>query len=258
MQKSLSSLALIAGLCLSVSFGTAQADQTYNGNGATGFGGAFGNSSLAVTDDAGTGLISFVLTAAAGLNNDVVFYIAPSASGTFTDTSSLSDNADGGRTAISGFSSSNSSRTTATFAPGFGAKFALLLDVPDGFAGLFQLASGGNNSLIFLKNANYTNPSTNVYDFNILASDLGLQTGTGDTFSFEGTYISSTAYRSDETYGASTVTNPGNAPNPGFTGGLNFTSADIYTLAIPEPGTIGMMVAGAGMLLFFRRRRTRS
>ena len=53
--------AVVAGLTSNQAF--AQTD-TYSGNKSTGFGGPLGNSTLAVSEDANTGLITFNLTLA--------------------------------------------------------------------------------------------------------------------------------------------------------------------------------------------------
>ena len=86
-------------------------------------------------------------------------------------------------------------------------------------------------------------------------SQIGLTVGSGQTFSFVGSLINDSAYRSDETFGRS-VTTPGNpiyAPNAGFTGSQVFTGDFSYTLgAVPEPGPppssvwVWLISAGSG------------
>src|SRR6185295_314001 len=111
---------------------------------ATGFGGSVGTGSLTVSDTANS--LTFTLNRGSGtLDNDLVVYL-DTQSGGFTDTSSLSDNADGGRTAVSGYS--GGARTVATFASGFTADYALSIE--NGFIGVFQLVAGGSGSLNFL------------------------------------------------------------------------------------------------------------
>jgi hypothetical protein len=232
---------------------------TYLGNGNTGFGGVIGDATLAITNN--SSLINFVLNAGASFGNDddLVMYI-DSVPGGFSDTSTFADNTDGGHIAISGEDSNNSgdggasTQTVATFPTGFLADYALVVDPTDSFAGLYQLASGGNGSLVYQSSAatNYSNPSTNTYDFQLHAADLGL---TGATFSFVGTLISQTAYRSNETFGnSSTTASGGSAPNAGFNGTQTFTSSDTFTL-VPEGSTWGMMACGVGVLVVWRRGR---
>src|ERR1700733_9338528 len=110
---------LTLGLFLAAA--TASFGATYNGNGNAGFNGSLGNSVLTVSDSGGN--VNFSLAAGAAIGGDnIVFYI-DSAAGGFSDTSTFSDNADGGREAISGFNSGNPSRTLATFASGFTADY---------------------------------------------------------------------------------------------------------------------------------------
>lgn len=125
---------------------------TYNGNGGTGFGGPVGNSSLTLTYNAGTVNGSFT----PGTNfsgNDLVLYIGTSLTG-IADTGSLSDNGDGGRTAISGVSGNG--RTLATFATGFRPSFALSIE-PGVFGGLFNIVSNPSN-FAFISSANLAVP----------------------------------------------------------------------------------------------------
>jgi len=228
----------------------------YNGNGDSGFSGALGNSTLTVTDSAGT--INFSLAAGApiGAGNDIVFYI-DSVAGGFPDTSTFSDQADAGREAISGLSTAAQNgtaaneRTLATFAGGFNADYAIVID-GSGNGNLFQLASGGNNSLVFQNGVNLANVA-NTYTFNTSLASLGLTQG--QSFNFVASLISGTAFRSNETIGdIGTV-----ATNPGFTGPITYTNFDTYTsTAVPEPGTIISFLSGSsllGAMMFIRRRR---
>jgi hypothetical protein len=248
MRKSLLAMAAMSALALSVSARAA----VYLGNGATGFGGSLGNGSLSITDD-GTN-ITFTLNNAGGFNgNDVVVYI-DSVAGGFADTSQLSDDGDGGRESVSGFNSSNPSRTLAVFPAGFGADYALEFE-NNTFDGLFQLVAGGNNTMNFVGGNSPTSPATNgPYVVTVPLSDLGITSG--DSFSFVGTLISTTAYRSNETIGDSvTIPDPagGSAPNAGFNGSTIFSSAEVYPAPAPEPASL-VMVGGALALLAGRRR----
>ena len=76
--------------------------------------------------------------------------------------------------------------------------------------------------------------------------------GLTDPLSFEGTLISPTAYRSNETFGAS-VTTPGtvgDTPNAGFTGTQTFSTQN--TFVVPEPASIGLL--GLMGSIGFRRK----
>ncbi|HSY17513.1 MAG TPA: PEP-CTERM sorting domain-containing protein [Candidatus Acidoferrales bacterium] len=242
-----------------LSLGCSALATDFSGNGATGFGGSVGTGSLTVSDTASS--LTFTLNRGSGtLDNDLVVYL-DTQSGGFTDTSTFSDNGDGGRTAISGFNSGNPSRTVATFASGFGADYAL--DIENGFIGVFQLASGGNGSLQFLFGQSQSGSDSSAnYSITLSAAQMaqiGLTADSGQTFSLEGSLISNTGYRANETIGTS-VTTPdsgGDAPNSGFNGTQVFSSAPSYTLIapVPEPTTMALGAGGLALLYILRRRR---
>jgi hypothetical protein len=225
---------------------------TYAGNGATGFGGAIGNGNLVITAD-GAGNVTFTLNnASAFTGNDLVVYI-DSVAGGFANTTQFSDNGDGGRESISAYNSGNPSRATVSFPTGFAADYALEFE-NDTYDGLFQLVAGGNNSLNYVTG---NGPSTagGPYVVTFPLSDIGLTTGQG--FNFDADLISTSAYGSNETIGASTTTpDPagGAAPNAGFNGSIAFTAADTFGV-VPEPASLSVLgiVGAAGVA---RRRRT--
>jgi hypothetical protein len=214
----------------------------YLGNANTGFGGTVGNGNLTMTDD-GTNL-TMTLTTGNALNDDLVVYV-DSVAGGFPDTSLLSDNGDGGRTAISGFNGGNPSRTLVTFPSGFNADYAFSIE--NGFIGLFGLAAGGNNSLTFITGQGQSgNPNAGSYSITLPLAALGVSAG--QQFHFVGTYVSTSAYRSNETIG------PSDAPsgNLAFSGQLDFTGSDVYP--VPEPASIAV-IGGMAMMLGLRRRK---
>ena len=193
----------------------------YPGNGGGGFGGAIGGSTLGVTDD-GTN-ITFTLTKGSGNFTDVlVIYIDNKLGGGFGSTSGFSDAADGLRRAISGFDG-GSNRSIMNFTGSFKPQYAIGAAPVETFGGVWQLANGANNSLIFRSSVNLTpNNSQNAatYTMTLNKADIGI-TGTID-FNFVATFISNTAFRADEGIG---FTNPGS--NPGF-GNISITSSYAY------------------------------
>jgi hypothetical protein len=221
----------------------------YPGNGASGFGGPVGTGSLTINDSL-SGMSITLNRGAGNLNDDLVLYLDTQPGG-FADTSAFSDNGDGGRTAISGFNSGNPSRTIASFPNPFGADYAVSIE--NGFIGVFGLASGGNNSLNYLFGQSQSGINSDPsYTINITAAQMaqiGLTPGSGQTFFFVGSLISTSAYRSDETIGPSV-----SSGNPGFGTPLQFTGDLSYTL-VPEPSSIGLLLLGAGAFVTARRRR---
>jgi len=219
----------------------------YTGNGGTGFGGPIGGSTLTVTNGA-SNTLDFSLTTGVPFSGNALVIYLDSIPGGDNSTSTYTDTADGGRTAISGLSGNG--RTLATFAPGFGADFAIAVE-PGSFAGLFNLSTPGNFN--FVASAGLSGSGTGPFTFSVNRADLGLN-ALGDPVSFEGTLISTSGYRSNETIGTS-VTTPGTAgdtPNAGFTGTQTFSTAN--TFAVPEPASAGLL--GLGTMVFaFRRRR---
>src|SRR5579884_690786 len=118
VQRTLGSVALVVVMAA----GTAGAT-TYAGNGASGFGGPVGLGSLTITDD-GAGNINFSLATGGALNDDLVLYLDTQSGGANSNLT-FTDNADGGRTAISGANNGMGTRSLVTFAPGFGADKAI-------------------------------------------------------------------------------------------------------------------------------------
>ena len=249
-------LKLLTAATILASFTSALRADVYGGNGATGFGGVLGNASLTVTD--ANGVINFSITTGQPFTANVIVFYIDSKTGGFGDTSTFADNGDDGRTAISGFERSNpdsggsDTRTLATFASGFAADYAIALQ--PGFAGLFQLASGADGSLMYLGSANGQNPSGNTFTFSISATDIGLTT-VGQAVRFSASLISGTAFRSNETIGTSTTAG---GQNPGFSGALTYTGFESYSItSIPEPSTVSLIALGAAAAIIRVRGRRR-
>jgi hypothetical protein len=230
----------------------------YAGNGATGFGGPIGGASLAISNNS-AGLITFTLTCAgAGFGtNDVAFYF-DSVAGGYSSTSTFTDNADSGRSTLSGLGatgSTNPGPSVVTFASGFTADYGVALDGA-GNGNLFLLGTG---SFTFVSGTNYA-INSNVYTFSLNASALGLTVANGSTFKFVANELNANdssnggIYRSNESIG----TNSAGAANPAQ-GPLTFTAYDSYTLSgVPEPSTnVAMFVGGAVVLGGFLIRRRR-
>lgn len=198
----------------------------FPGNGASGFGGAIGGSTLNITNNATT--VFFQLTTASAFSgNALVIYVDNLSGGGFTNTSTFVDNSDGGREAISGYSNPN--RTLINFPAGFTPQKAITVE-PGVFSGLFTLSSAA--TFPFVASGGLAGSGTS-FTFSFNKTDLGV-TGSGD-FKFFATLISTTAYRSNEAIG-SVLTDPsptpGDVPNYAFTGTINPATYDTYTGAV--------------------------
>ena len=250
--KTLKTFFSVAVLATVVAVGSVRAQSvsdSYPGNQNTSFGGAVGNGSLQVVNDS-LGAINFTYTrGSSNFDNPIVIYI-DSVTGGATSTSGFTDTADPLRRAISGFDFVEG-RSTLNFAAGFGADYAIALN--NGFAGLWSLSDPAN--FPFLSSADLlpspASQTAATYTFDITAADIGLTANSGDSFSFFSTYISDTAFRSVETFGASYIGSPAAGRNTFDAAGSN-----TFTL-VPEPTTCGFLAtAAAAMAARLARRRT--
>jgi hypothetical protein len=238
-------LSSFAAAALTVGTSHSQVVESFNGNGDTGFGGTVGNGVLQISSDI-SGSLDFTFTRGTDtFGNAIVIYFDTAAGGA-ADTSGFTDSADGLRVAISGFNGTD--RSTLNFASGFGADYALALD--SNFAGLWSLSDTANFG--FISDAGISpasDPSAATYTFSINGSDIGLTAGSGESFTFFTSYISTTAFRSTETFGASFI----GTPTQGYTtfdadGSNSFTT-------VPEPSTYALLTLGALALGGYAARR---
>ncbi|HIC31072.1 MAG TPA: T9SS type A sorting domain-containing protein [Flavobacteriaceae bacterium] len=208
---------ILSLLASSVSFG----QQSYSGNGNTGFGGPIGQSSMTISHDVTT--VTFTITkGGADFNDAFVLYLDTKSGGRTAIDNQVNDNGDGLRTAISN-GDSGGFASTVGFTAGFEVDYAIAVNTS--FGGLWEIpASGtiGNNGLTYINTANSTLTTTTQASFTLTVNwaDLGLTTP--DSFDFVGLYLSQTAYNSDEAYGAGVSSESlGN-------GDVVFTSAETY------------------------------
>jgi hypothetical protein len=227
-----------------------QAQSTYLGNGNTAWGGAVGGGSLTVSDSGAN--ITFTLNRGPGnLDNALVIYL-DSVTGGFSDTTSFSDAADGGRKAISGYTATDNSggpgRSTLNFASGFLPDYAISIE--NGWASLFQLASGGNNSLVYqtgVAQSGVNNSAT--YGLTFGYSLLGLSAG--QSLNLFGIMVSGSGYSSPEAIGG------GLTGANGWGNTQTQTAYSVYTITpVPEPSTLALCgLSGLAALFVIRRRR---
>ena len=216
---------------------TGNAATTYVGNGNTAWGGGVGNGNIVVNDTA-SGVLTFQINASIG-DNALVIYI-DSVSGGFSDNSLLSDAGDPLRMAISGWNGSERSGLNLPFA----ADYAIGAD--SGYAAIWQLASGVNNSLVWKAGLGALPASGSIFTMNV--ADLGLTANSGQSFNFAAMMVSKDGWSSPEVIGGSiTGTN-------GRGGTQTITSGSTYTL-VPEPSSTALMGLGFAALLVVRRIR---
>ncbi len=218
---------------------------TYNGNGASGFGGPIGLGTMTLTDDGTT--VSGTFTKGANGFNDVLVLYVDSVAGGFADTSGFADGNDGLRKAISGFDG-GTNRSLLTFS-GMSPDYALALGPSsDNFGGLWQLVNGGGNSLNYVNNMNLSptgNNNSATYTFSFNLADIGITPNSGGSFKLLGTYTSNSGYRSDEAIA-------GNAVGTQGWNGFTQTASVTYT-SVPTPGVLALL--GLGGVAVGRRRR---
>lgn len=240
-------LLCIASLLLGVSFSPVSNAATYSGNGNTGFGGAIGTSSLEITDD-GTSLF-FGLTRGSGeLNDSFVLYI-DSTTGGLSSNTTITDNLDSVRQAISGCSSTSS---CVDIIFGIDADYAVAFDAFSG-AKLFDINIDGSLSFISsLGGSGAVGEETTqlAYSFDLLLSDIGLAAFSGQSIGFVGTYINPSApFLSNEGYGSGLPTS-----NPGSTS-VAFTGSEQYeTSVVPIPAAVWLFGSGLLGLIGIARR----
>ncbi|MEQ8770714.1 MAG: PEP-CTERM sorting domain-containing protein [Phycisphaerales bacterium] len=224
------------------------------GNGNSGFGGVIGTGSMDIVTLA-DGTVNITLNRGASEHfNATVIYI-DSLAGGVTNTSVLTDTADGGRAGISG-QGFGGETSDLGFASGFGADFAISYETA--FGGLFSIgADPTNHGFVAAVGGDFGGqPGTSSADASFLISfnmaDIGL--AAGDSFSMVATYLNNgNAFRSGEFIG-STATGP--FPNDPNIGQAAFDLGDddyILVNSVPAPGTAALL--GLGGLAAVRRRR---
>jgi len=222
-----------------------------NGSGSSsginsGFGDIVGaTSTIDVTTDV-AGNVSMTFNFGPGdINDKVVTYFDTDNGVTgVTNTSALSDHVDPLRKAISG--SDGTAASDLGFASGFAADTAIAFDTS--FAGMWNALGVDPSNHAFVKSVG-TAPANDATSatFSFTMADLGLNPG--DSFRYVVTYLSDTAFRSDEFHGVAGTTISGNPGNSA----VSLADGDFNTvISVPEPASLALM--GLGGLLMLRRR----
>ncbi len=233
---------------LVIGVGSVRAQTVYPGNGGAGFGGAIGGGSLSLSDD-GTTLVGTLTRGSGGFNDGFVIYVDSIAGGA-TSTSGYTDTADGLRSAISGLNGAD--RAILNFPTSFAPDFAIAMSPAQNFGGLWSLSNPAD--FPFVSAISFAPPSDSTagsYSFSISLTDLGLTANSGQSFDFVSTYVSFTAYRSNESI-ATTLTGTFASGDPNNNFGRNDVTAGnfaTYTI-IPEPSTVSLLALAGGLALF--------
>lgn len=209
--------------------------QTYTGNGNTSGGGIIGQSTMTL-EDRGSSLHGVIDHSTYGWSDAVVIYIDCRAGG-FGDNMQFFDASIPRACAISGFSWDNTTprRARANFAPGFTADFALVLS-PEMGSGLYELAAGGDGSLIQRRSFSVEG----TMQFSINWSDLGITGDAAHYLRFSSTICAFTGARRMESY--ESINGVG-----GFNT-VNWANFNEFGIApVPEP--VNMALAGLGGVL---------
>ncbi len=219
---------------------------TYYGNG--GAGGTVASGRLVLQDNGTTVSGTFYKMPGASFDLDLVLFI-DSVAGGFTDTTRFRDNITPGTTAISGYNTQMGKGSTATFAPGFAADYAIVLGVmpPNSGSDLYRLNAGGNGS--FEKRANVNLyprdlPNESSYTFQFTWASIGIGATDPHFFKFQSSYINCTAARTLQSFESLTG-------QPNFAS-VTYNNYNTYGVApVPEMTTWALAIAGG---LFFGRR----
>ena len=219
----------------------------FEGNGATGFGGAIGEGFL-VLDNLGATVSGTLLRVSGDMDDTLVLFI-DSEPGGFADTSGFADGADGLRRAISGFDG-GTNRSTLTFPAGFEADYAIAIGpANESSGGLWSLANGGNNSMTFITDValDPTGDATaDAYTFSFSVSDLGIVPGIGASFQLVGSYLRNDGFRSDEALPGETTGGGGWVPVTATSSASHITQGPVVMNTDDSgPGSLRDAVAAA-------------
>jgi hypothetical protein len=217
---------------------------TYLGNGSGAADSAVGHGKLVLSDNGSTIHCVFNAASAPPADSLLVLYIDSVANG-FSSTSAFNDKGNIMKAAISGLKMYGTSRSTATFASGFGADYALVLKPGDvNYNALFTLNTDGSLEQ-YTGSLGYTGDSQNssvYFDW----SSIGIGSGTPRTFRFESTYIN------PSTSTGRTLESFENFAGDSLAGwnSVTFANYDTYPISpVPEPVNVALGIFGSGFLV---------
>jgi hypothetical protein len=208
-----------------------------------GSGGAVAGGTLRLSDN-GTTVYGTFNKGNGNFDNNLVMYI-DTGSGTFGATTTLYDHSDGWRSSVSG--NNGSQRSTAVFASGFHADYALVIGVNPTKGGyLYQLVGGAGSTFPEPTLANfscdYGDDINGPFRFHFDWTDLGMTSGAGNGFRFETAYVHS----GGNSYFQSFEKISGTA---GFGHTITFNTYDVYGVEPVPETTNAALAVFAGLIM---------
>jgi len=171
--------------------------------------------------------------------NDILVLFLDVGEAGFSSTAPFTDYDGSLRTAISGKGPMNCV-STAIFAGGFQANYAIALGVDQGCALYHLTTTESGPALEYVRGLSLTSDGKTgpTFSFSLGWSEVGLANGSG--FKFESSYITSTGSRSLESFESVSGVKGFNT--------ITFSTFDVFgVLPAPEPANIALVVFGAVM-----------
>lgn len=221
----------------------------FQGNAATGFGGAIGGGVLTLDDDGNT--VTGTLSRGQGDFDDTLVLYIDSVPGGFSDTSGFGDGANGLLRSISGFDGA-ANRSTLTFPEGFEADYAIAIGpANESSGGLWSLANGVDDSMTFIADV-VLDPTGDAnadnYGFTFSVGALGLVPGSGASFRVIGSYVRNDGFRSGEALPGDVTGTEGWFPFTATESGLHATRGPVVSNTDDSgPGSLRDAVALAAL-----------
>jgi hypothetical protein len=222
----------------------------YPGNGVDG---PVGAGSLTMSNNANT-VYGKIVKGTGNFTDNLVIFI-DSVPGGFTDTSRFYDNNGFREIAVSGYKDATT-KSTAFFAPGFEADYAIVLSILHNSSALYKLTNGASGpdlvSVTGVTLQNVNNPNDPAFYFGFDWTSIGLPSQRTNFFKFETSYVNDFGSRSLQSY-------EGLIGNPGYDV-VTFTNYDTYGVQpVPENtnaalALFGGIVGGVACVTRLRRR----
>ena len=217
----------------------------YPGNTDTSHGGEVGNGSLTLKDNGITVSGTFTRGGGAPFDGDLVLFI-DCAPGGFSSTSTFTDNSGELTRAISGLNEFGTKRSTANFASGFTADYAIALGLNPGGV-IYHLAQTDSGPVLEYLGSAYLSPRDSpisaTYTFSFDWQTIGLPNSRTNFFKFETVYATQFGANSKESFESV-------GGSSGWGGTLNFSNYDVYGVdPVPEMTSAALVVFGGILLI---------